>query len=373
MLKKVDSKPSNPFKNQPAKILKTLRLPTGTLSVDVSEDGKNLFAACIDGGIYRVGPGKDELTKIGQHDRYASGVASINNGKNLVSAGYDGRVRWHESSQQKELINNKAHSFWSWQLAVNEKAGFVASSGGQYLCGGYKYEPKASKEPTVMLFELDSGRLAHALSHIPPVQSVTFSQDGQFVAAGNLMGEVRVWETRTGKLLSKIETPNFTGWGIIKGHYYTGGVFSLFFSPDNEDLYLAGMGTTRDPAAGNGRQLWQRFKWNQAKPQKVDETHSGESGSGLMETITLHPSGKYFVMGGRIAKGKWNVAFFDTKTGSIIHSISTRTRVTEAVFSKDGSRLYLSAAVTQPRPKDGKINPWGRIHVYEVPKVFRAF
>ena len=88
------------------------------------------------------------------------------------------------------------------------------------------------------------------------MESVTFSNDNRFVAAGNLMGEVRVWNVASGDMVSNWEDRSLHGWGIIKGHYYTGGVFSLAFVPDDSELYLSGMGTTRDPAAGNGKQLW---------------------------------------------------------------------------------------------------------------------
>lgn len=375
MNEKPTSPTENPFEGHPARVMKTHHLPTGALSLATRDDASRLYAACIDGGIYELDleAEKPEPVALGWHDRYASGVHALAGGETLVSAGYDGQVRWHDARKRQELRRVKAHSFWSWQLAVHEGSGRLASAGGQYLCGGYKYEPREASEPPVQLIDLASGETLQKLDHVPPVQSVAFSADGKFLAAGNLMGEVRVWSTEGGEELARFTTPSFTGWGIIKGHYYTGGIFSMFFSPDGEDLFVAGMGSTRDPAAGNGRQLWQRFRWREEPARKVDETHDKESGSGLMETIALHPSGRYFVMGGRIAKGNWNVAFFDAKTGSILHSLSTKTRVTRATFSPAGDRLFLSAAVTQQRPKDGKIPPWGRVHEIEVPAILRAF
>ena len=35
----------------------------------------------------------------------------------------------------------KAHDFWSWQLALSPDGSRVASVTGQYLAGGWKYEP----------------------------------------------------------------------------------------------------------------------------------------------------------------------------------------------------------------------------------------
>ncbi|MDE0595914.1 MAG: hypothetical protein OSB65_11775, partial [Roseibacillus sp.] len=123
-------------------------------------------------------------------------------------------------------------------------------------------------EPSVKVFDAKNGEQTHAFEHVPPVESVAFSNDGSHLAAGNLMGDVRIWELATSKEVARISTPNFTGWGIIKGHYYTGGIYSLAFSPDDSEIFLAGMGTTRDPAAGNGKQLWERWNWREGDPQK---------------------------------------------------------------------------------------------------------
>ena len=71
------------------------------------------------------------------------------------------------------------------------------------------------------------------------------------------MGEVRVYELDSKKLIAQWTTPDFTSWGIIKSHCYIGGIYDMQFSPDDDHIYVAGMGYMRDPMAGNGKQLWQ--------------------------------------------------------------------------------------------------------------------
>lgn len=346
------------------KSVKEIKLPTGVLSLDVTSDAKNAFAACIDGGVYAVDLDSGAKDKLGEHDSYASGVALVAKSPLLVSAGYDGVLQWHDTQERKTLRKVSAHQFWSWQAAVSADGQFVASVTGQYLCGGYKYEPLPEREPSVRVYEAASGKLVHSFTHVPPVQAVAFSANGKFLAAGNLMGEVRVWELAGGKQVANFTTPSFTGWGIIKGHYYTGGIYALHFAAGDEELYLAGMGSTTDPAAGNGKQLWQRFNWRDGK--KLGETAEGDSGRGLMETLAFHPSGNYFTMGGRLENGKWSLAFFDTKTGALLHSLDTKSRVTKAVFSADGAKFFISEALGQGKPKDGKIPDFGRITIYNV-------
>lgn len=346
------------------KSIKEIKLPTGVLSLDLSPDSKTIFAACIDGGIFSVAAESGEKQKLGEHDSYASSVALIPNSAIVVSGGYDGLLQWHDTAERKTLRQVAAHKFWSWQTAASSDGRFVASVTGQYLCGGYKYEPLDEHEPSVSVFDAESGKLVHAFKHVPPVQSVVFSADGRFVAAGNLMGEVRVWELAGGKQIAAFTTPSFTGWGIIKGHYYTGGIFAMQFTAKDEELYVVGMGSTTDPAAGNGKQLWQRLNWRDGK--KLGEANESDIGRGLMETLAFHPSGKYFVMAGRLENGKWTMAFFDADSGALLHALDTKSRVTKAAFSADGTRLFLAEALGQAKPKDGKIPDYGRITIFSV-------
>ena len=347
--------------------LKEHMLPTGVLALDITSDSNSAFAACIDGGVYSVGLDSGTPKKIGAHDSYASGVVALD-ASTVVSAGYDGMLQWHRRGEEKlgESASKKvsAHQFWSWQMAASRDGKLLASVTGQYICGGYKYEPLPEREPSVRVYHAQTSELLHSFTHVPPVQAVAFSSDGKFLAAGNLMGEVRVWELASGKQIATFTTPSFTGWGIIKGHYYTGGIYALHFAANDDELYAAGMSSSTDPAAGNGKQLWQRFNWREGK--KLGETNEGDSGRGLMETLGFHPTGKFFVMGGRLENGKWSMAIFDTKTGALLHSLDTKSRVTKAIFSADGSKLFLAEALGQGKPKDGKIPDFGRITVYSV-------
>lgn len=344
--------------------VKEIKLPTGVLALDVTPDAKSAFASCIDGGVYAVDLDSGDKNKLSEHNSYASGVALVANSPLLISAGYDGVLQWHDTHERTTVRKVSAHQFWSWQSATSPNGALVASVTGQYLCGGYKYEPLPEREPSVRVYEAATGKLVHDFPHVPPVQAVAFSANGKFLAAGNLMGEVRVWELAGGRQVANFTTPSFTGWGIIKGHYYTGGIYALHFAATDEELYLAGMSSTTDPAAGNGKQLWQRFSWRDGK--KLGETADGDAGKGLMETLAFHPGGNYFVMGGRLENGKWSLAFFESKTGALRHSMDTKSRVTKALFSRDGTRLFLAETLGQARPKDGKVPDFGRIQILSV-------
>jgi WD40 repeat protein len=349
-----------------AELTRTHKLPTAVLGLDVSPDGSHLYAACMDGGIYQVDAKTGATEELCRHESYASGVCLVPESTMLISSGYDGALQWHDLTSGKTIRKIAAHRFWSWQSAASADGQFFASVTGQYLAGSMKYDPAPETEPSVKVFDAQSGECLHALSHVPSVQAVAFSPDSKYVAAANLVGEIRVWELSTGKQLAAWTTLAFTSWGIIKSHCYQGGVYSLAFSPDSESLIACGMGPMRDPMSGNGKQTWQRFAWRRPGAPKTAEIHDGESGGGHPESLAYHPSEKFFVMAGRLAQGKWNTGFFDETTGALVHSLDTKGRLTKIVFSRDGSQMFLGGTIGQSKPKDGNYADFGRIFVYSI-------
>jgi len=57
-----------------AEQVKTLKLPSTVLGLDRSADAAHLYAACMDGGIYRVDVASGETEVLARHESFASGV-----------------------------------------------------------------------------------------------------------------------------------------------------------------------------------------------------------------------------------------------------------------------------------------------------------
>jgi len=122
----------------------------------------------------------------------------------------------------------------------------------------------------------------------------------------------------------------------------------------------------KDPMAGNGKQLWQRFEWRKAPVERKQETVGSQSGEGLMETLAWHPSGRHFLMAGRLRGGKWNLGILDASTSQLIVEAKTGMRITTARYSPDGTTLYLGGMQGQPGPKDNRFPDLGYIDRYRV-------
>lgn len=344
------------------------QLPTGVLGLAQVPNGDFVYAACADGTVRRLdrGTGASDVFE-GRHDSFASGCVLLPDGRTLISGGYDGVLLWHDVATRRCWRRLKAHRFWSWQLALSSDGTRVASVTGQYLPGGWKYEPAPETEPSVKLFDAVTGEPVASLPHTPPVLSCAFSPDGRSVAAANMLGEVRVWtldSTKDGMPATSWKSPDFTSWGSIKTHHYCGGIYALAFAPDGDSLVGCGMGPMTDPMAGNGKMTWQRWDWR--KGERVAQIRDGQHGSGLMEALAWHPDGRHFVMAGKQAQGTWNAAVFSAATGELVHSVDTKKRITQARFSADGGTLILAGAKGQPARKDGVWPAWGRVQVYRV-------
>lgn len=353
---------------QPKTLTRTndFKLPTAILAADLSTDGTTMVAGCMD-GVYEIQLKEKSYHRFGEHASYVSGACYLPRHGTIVTAGYDGALQWFDQTSKQSQRKWQAHDFWSWDVAVSPDQTLIASVTGQYLAGGYKYEPAAEREPSVRVIASDSGESLHDLSHVPSVQAVAFSHDSQFVAAGNLMGEVRVWNCQTGQQVAAFTTPDLTSWGIIKSHCYLGGIFAMAFTPDDQSILICGMGDMRDPMAGNGKQLWQKWSWKESPALKIDETHAGQSGEGLMESLAIHPSGEYFAMGGRLRGGDWNAALFDIASGNRIGSIKSGYRITDLAFTPDGQKLIAVGTQGQPgRNQEGKFPDFGRVEVYDI-------
>lgn len=343
---------------------KDISLPAGVLGLAATEGVTRLYAACMDGAIYDCDPNSGTVTPLPKrHNSFASGCVLLPSGQTLISAGYDGRLLWHDLAAKKLIRSVQAHSFWSWRLVLSPDGSRVASTSGQYLAGGEKYEPAPAAEPTVKVYDGSSGELLRSFDHGPPVLSAAFAPDGKHVAAGNMMGEVCVWDVESGKVAGQFTTPDFTCWGQIKSPHYVGGVYGLEFTPGG-DLLCCGMGPMADPMAGNGKMTWQSWDWRASPAKKLGQINDGDAGRGLMETLALAPGGG-FLMGGRQAQGTWTAAVF-ADDGKLLASLDTKSRVTRAAFTPDGRTLYLAATVAQPKPAGGKWGDYGRIHVLDV-------
>lgn len=84
------------------------------------------------------------------------------------------------------------------------------------------------------LWDILDGKLVYTLSIEDGVTTVAMSPDGHYVAAGSLDKSVRVWDTTTGYLVERLESPD--------GHKDS--VYSVAFAPNGRDLVSGSLDKT---------------------------------------------------------------------------------------------------------------------------------
>lgn len=343
---------------------KEFTIPTAIHALAASTDGSRLFAACLDGRVLEIDPETGGITEFAErHGSFASGCVLLADGKTLITSGYDGMLFWHDTATRKCWRRVKAHTFWSWKMALSPDDRQVASVSGQYLAGGLKYEPQPSDEPCVKVLDVATGDVVRELPHLPPVLCVAFSPDSRYVAAANMMGGIRVWDLESAGTdpVADFNSPDFTSWGSTKSHHFCGGIYDIQFSPDGNAVIVCGMGPMVDPMAGNGKMTWQRWNWKVSPAAKLDQIKDGENGAGLMESLAWHPDGSAFVMAGRQAQGTWSAAVFQSGDGSLACSMDTKCRITKALFTGSDGILWLAGAQGQPGREKGVWRDYGRL------------
>jgi len=359
--------------SESAERIKRLNVPTAVLGIDLSVDEDVAYVATF-AGVGRLDMASGDYEALYEHDSYASAVLYLAESQQLVSAGYDGQLKWFDLQRREVIDTVAAADFWIWDMAGLRRPGqspLLATAAGQYLAGDYEYRPRPSNQPNVKVWEAETRRLLHQFTMLPPVQAVALSPCGTRVAAANLMGDVCVWDLTVGDMTAtrepdwKWQTPDFTAFGVIKSHCQVGGIYAVTFTPDSQQVIVAGMGPMVDPMAGNGRQRWQKFSLVPGESDQKTQSKDDQVGEGLMEALAIRPTGDAFLMSGRLRGGAFNTGVFSLETGELLYGFKTDSRVTQAGFLADG-RMVLAGALNQSADAERQ---FGVVDIFRQPTV----
>jgi WD40 repeat protein len=165
----------------------------------------------------------------------------------------------------------------------------------------------AMQDRTIRLFDARSCEEIQKMTDAFLCTSIAFSPRGDVLASGGVDHIVKIWDIRTGKLLSKLE-----------GHTYP--VLTLAFSPDGSRL-VSGSGDTT------------LIVWDLDKRSKL---HQLKGHSLYVVTCDWDPKRERIVSGGVDS----TVRVWDSTTGKMTAKIEDhRTAVHAVRFSHDGSVL----------------------------------
>lgn len=261
------------------------------------------------------------------HQSYVTSMAVASDV--VVSGGYDCRLLWWNKSDGKQIRAVDAHDKWIRKIIASPDGKFVVSVADDMLC---------------KVWESQTGKLVRTLEEHKPLTpnnypsmlyTVAVSNDGKYLATGDKVGHVVVWEMSNGKKLAELETPIMYTWDPKQRRHSIGGIRSLAFSKDAKLLAVGGIGKIGNIDHLGGPSRVEVFDWKEGK--RLHEIEDSKK-KGLVENLHFADDGSWLLATGGDHGGF--LTFYDMKTGKMLHQEAAPMHVHTSSFNEDQTKLY---------------------------------
>ncbi len=219
------------------KLAATVEIPTTLYSLCYDQRNGQLFGAGTDWTVYELNvdnQGAKAQQKWTHHENYVSSLVLI--GDVVISGGYDRRLIWTSPADGKLLRAIKAHDGWVRDLATFPDGKRIVSVGDDMLVKVWTTQTGESAQT------FDGHAKKTPQGFATALYTVAVSPDGKFIASGDRIGEVCVWDVEKGKLAHRLKASAFYTFDAVKRARSIGGIRSLCFSTDGARLAISGIG-----------------------------------------------------------------------------------------------------------------------------------
>ncbi len=295
--------------------------------------GRYLFAGGQIPAVQRWSLDSDATVTFTGHDSWVWSMDFDPTAATLVTAGYDGRLIWWETSaetpQPQRMVD--AHDGWTRAVAYSPDGLLVASCGNDNL---------------VKLWNAADGTLVRPLEgHACHVYNLAFTPDGKFLVSGDLKGRILQWDVTDGNMVRELDaTAIYKYDGGFKADI--GGVRGMAFSPDGKQLACCGITNVSNAFAGVGNPAVVMFDFDsgESRVHKIKEDLRA-----VCWAVAFHPDG--FLVGAASGGSGGYLAFwqgeaehevFKHKLPNRIRAMSLHAPTNHVALAGDNSivRLY---------------------------------
>lgn len=311
------------------KIVKEIGRPGIVFALARAPGSSRAFIGGSDFKVYEMdlAAAKPAAKELGGHDSYVTGLALA--GSLLVSGSYDGRLIWWNTESRKQTTAVDAHGKWIRKVAATRDGKLVASVADDMVC---RLWDAATGKPVREM----RGHNEKTPHHYPSMlYACTFSPDGRYLATGDKVGHIVIWETATGKPAATLEAPVMYTWDPTQRRHSIGGIRSLAFSPDGKLLAIGGMGKVGNIDHLEGKARVEVFDW-----QKGQRTHEfpGDKFSGLVEHLAFDPNGDWLLAAGGAGDGFF--MFFNLKDKKTLRQEKVVMHVHDLSLSETADTIF---------------------------------
>ena len=259
------------------------------------------------------------------HDTYVTGARLA--GNTLISGSYDGTLKWWNLENRQCIRTVPAHERWIRKIGISPDGAKLVS---------------VADDMVVRIWNAATGERLHELrghaERTPQnfrnqLYACVFSADNSKLATGDRTGIVKIWDAASGRDLATVSAPTLYTWDGVQRIRSIGGVRSLAFSPNGQQLAVGGIGQIGNVDALQGPARVEIFDWEPGR-----RIHEFTGPQALVNHLEYHPQGNWLFAAAGANNGP--LMFYDVGRRAMIHQMNLPMHIHECVFDEDRTTLF---------------------------------